>query len=382
MRPSTSLISCLLAACLLGSTAEADAAAVTFRSKTCGQGTTTTLTLAKPAGTVTNDVMIASIGTANANAAPTAPSGWVLVPGLSGIVNADQRLATFYKVATASEPANYAFNGGTTIDATAGGITTFDGVDTVDPIAGTPAQSIDSVISTSSTLPNSNGTASGSMRYSVTTMDDAGNQSFQSPMVLGCDEVNSAGTDVATATGWEPTGAGTTATRTVSRTDNGRSILHTLVLMRECGAGGLNLTGPGAVSFPTTQLTGADQRIYSTPSFSVNDQTGNEAGWSLSATSTTFTTGSRTLPTTAAKLLTVNPTAGAGRCAAPTNAVGLPLTIPAAAAAPPAIKLFNAAIGTGMGATNLGMQFALDVPAHARIGNYTSTWTLTVSSGP
>jgi hypothetical protein len=361
---------------------DVDAAVVTYRSRTCGQGTGTTLTLAKPAGTVTDDVMIASIGTANGNATPTAPSGWTQVPNLSGQVAGDQRLITFYKVATASEPANYGFSGGSSIDGTAGGITTFDGVDTANPIAGTPAQTIQGSITSSDTLPNSNGTAPGSMRYSAVAMDDAGNQSFQSPMTTGCDEVNSAGTDIATATGWEQTGAGTTATRTVSRTDNGRSIMHTLVLMRECGAGGLNLTGPSAVSFPTTQLTGFDDRILATPTFTVNDQTGNEVGWSLSATSTTFTTGSRTLPPNAAKLLTVAQTAGVGRCAAPTNSVGLPLTIPAGSPAPAAIKLFNAAAGTGMGPTNLGMQFALDIPGHARIGNYNSTWTLTVASGP
>ena len=44
--------------------------------------------------------------------------------------------------------------------------------------------------------------------------------------------------------------------------------------------------------------------------------------------------------------------------------------------------MFDAAAGTGAGPVNVSLTAALNVPGNARIGTYTSTWTLTLSSGP
>jgi hypothetical protein len=62
--------------------------------------------------------------------------------------------------------------------------------------------------------------------------------------------------------------------------------------------------------------------------------------------------------------------------------VTYPLGLPAGATAPTAVKLFNAAGGTGMGPTDVTLNLSLAIPANAYSGGYSSTWTLTVSSGP
>ncbi|MBO9534852.1 MAG: WxL domain-containing protein, partial [Solirubrobacteraceae bacterium] len=115
-------------------------------------------------------------------------------------------------------------------------------------------------------------------------------------------------------------------------------------------------------------------------------QTGTFVGWNLSATSTTFTSGGNTLPTTATTFTGVTPTAvttaGEARCSAPTSSVGYPLTLPAAAVAPAAVKIFNAAANTGRGGTQLVFNASLGIPASTRVGSYSSTWTFTLATGP
>ena len=359
-------------------------AAVSHRSFTCGQsGSTTTLTLAKPAGVQTGDVLVASVGFANSATVAT-PSGWTQVPGLRGTVGSGQELVTWYRVAGASEPASYTFTAGSGTDAISGGISAYTGVDTAAPIAGTPGQTIQGNLTTSDTLPNSNGTAAGSMRISAAGSDDGTNATYSAGLTQMCDERNETGIDISTSTAYEPTGAGTTATRTVNRSDNARSVLHTLVLNPvPCGGGSLTLTPPASVTFPTTTLSGNDQTIASSTTLIADDETGTGSGWNVSATSTTFTSGGgHTLPTTATTINGVTPTAGSGRCSAPTSAITYPVVLPAASSAPAAVKIFNSAANTGKGPTNLAFALGLFLPAHTRTGSYTSTWTFTLATGP
>ena len=105
--------------------------------------TTTTLTIAKPTGTAQNNVLIASIafrpqsGETSNNVTVTPPAGWTQLDYYdSG--SSYNALAIYYRVAGASEPASYAWgfacNGSCTFQAAAGGILTFSGVDTTNPI--------------------------------------------------------------------------------------------------------------------------------------------------------------------------------------------------------------------------------------------------------
>ncbi len=59
-----------------------------------------------------------------------------------------------------------------------------------------------------------------------------------------------------------------------------------------------------------------------------------------------------------------------------------PLHAPSAAVAPIATKMYNAAANTGMGAQTVTPNWQLLVPASAKAGSYTSTWTFSLVSGP
>lgn len=102
----------------------------------------------------------------------------------------------------------------------------------------------------------------------------------------------------------------------------------------------------------------------------------------MTATSTTFTSGIRTLPTTAAQITAASVSSGSGTCSLPVNQIDYPVTVPAAGSAPAAVKVFDASAGTGAGPVTVALTANLNVPGNARVGTYTSTWTLTLASGP
>jgi prepilin-type N-terminal cleavage/methylation domain-containing protein len=103
-----------------------------YSSASTNDGTnTSSLTISKPA-VGAGDFLVASIGM-NATVGITSPAGWTLIR--SGTHSSNLQLATFYKFATASEPATYTF---TTADgskrALAGSIVAYSGVNTSGPI--------------------------------------------------------------------------------------------------------------------------------------------------------------------------------------------------------------------------------------------------------
>jgi hypothetical protein len=106
---------------------------IAFRSADSAGVATGDLTINKPTGTVQDDVMIASIGVRPETATITAPSGWALVRRINNTTATQNSLAVYYKVAGASEPASYTWTIPSHTGA-AGGIQTFSGVNTADPI--------------------------------------------------------------------------------------------------------------------------------------------------------------------------------------------------------------------------------------------------------
>lgn len=146
------------------------------------------------------------------------------------------------------------------------------------------------------------------------------------------------------------------------------------------------VSAPAAVTFPGKTLSGVDQTATAAQAFDIGDATGSGAGWNITATSTTFTTGSKTLPTTAT---TIQAAPAAPTCDASTTCtvggattITYPYTLPAAASAPTATKLYNAPINTGMGDQTVSPTWTLAIPANAYAGTYTSTWTLSLVSAP
>jgi hypothetical protein len=91
------------------------------------------LTISKPTGTAQNDVMIASIAVRPNTVTITPPAGWTLVRRMDSATGTSNSLAIYRKAAGASEPASYTWTLSTHTGA-AGGIQTFTGVDTTNPI--------------------------------------------------------------------------------------------------------------------------------------------------------------------------------------------------------------------------------------------------------
>jgi hypothetical protein len=147
-------------------------------------------------------------------------------------------------------------------------------------------------------------------------------------------------------------------------------------------AGTLSISTSATPAFGVT-LDGTDQTAsYSVPT-TVIDATGSGLGWNLTVTSTQFTTGSFTLASTASTLTGVtNSCVGGSTCTAATNSIGYPLTVPAAATAPAAVKFFNAAANSGAGKFTNTPTINVSIPANTRAGTYTSTLTLAAVSGP
>jgi hypothetical protein len=148
------------------------------------------------------------------------------------------------------------------------------------------------------------------------------------------------------------------------------------------GAGSLSLSNGTTASISDT-LDGSDQTVNYTLPLTMNDLRGSGAGWNLTMTSTTFNDGTHTLATGASSLAsaTSSCTAG-GTCTNPTNSVSYPLTVPAGATAPTAVKVFNAAANTGMGRFTVTPSINVSIPGNSFAGSYASTLTIAAVSGP
>jgi putative surface cell wall-binding protein len=150
------------------------------------------------------------------------------------------------------------------------------------------------------------------------------------------------------------------------------------------GAGSLGLSHGATATASSITLDGTDQTATYTLPLSITDARGNGSGWNATITSTTFDAGSgHTLATSASSVSGVTSSCVAGgSCTAPTNAITYPLTVPAGATAPAAVKVFNAAANTGMGRFTITPTIGVAVPGNSFAGTYTSTVTVAVVSGP
>lgn len=150
------------------------------------------------------------------------------------------------------------------------------------------------------------------------------------------------------------------------------------------------VSAPGDITFPSVTLGGANHTVTATLPLDVGDNTGSGVGWNITATSTTFTgptPTSGTAPTLPATATTVEtaPTDTCDSnvtCTFASNAITYSYGLPAGATAPTATKLFNAAANTGMADQTVTPTFTLAVPANSYAASYTSTWTISLVSGP
>jgi MSHA biogenesis protein MshQ len=103
---------------------------VIFALRPAAQG----LTIARPAGTVAGDVMIASIAVRPSSVIITPPAGWAAqAAALQNAAGNSSRQQIFYRVAGGAEPASYTWLFDSAHTGAAGGVVSFSGVDTAAP---------------------------------------------------------------------------------------------------------------------------------------------------------------------------------------------------------------------------------------------------------
>lgn len=138
---------------------------------------------------------------------------------------------------------------------------------------------------------------------------------------------------------------------------------------------------PGNMAFPALTLTGTNLVTTTTETFDVGDNTGSGAGWNISLSATPFTNGVQTLaPSDFTAAAPSGDTCDTGvTCTLASFNGTYPYTLPATGST---TKLVSAAAGTGMSNQTFSMLWTAQFPANSYAGSYSSTWTLTLASGP
>lgn len=130
------------------------------------------------------------------------------------------------------------------------------------------------------------------------------------------------------------------------------------------------------VTAPGVTLNGDDQSVTFTIDTEINSANGNKSGWKVQASATTPTSGSYTLP---ALVVTGGSSSCISGCSVnPTpTGVGYPITLGGSAT-----TIYNAAANTGTGDFDIANTYKVTVPANTIQGTYSSTVTLSGSTGP
>lgn len=144
----------------------------------------------------------------------------------------------------------------------------------------------------------------------------------------------------------------------------------------------LSLTTVAAPTFADNLNLGDQIQSYTAALTAKDTSVGASPGWHLTVTSTQFTAGAHTLSTSASSITAVASVCAVGPCVNPTNSVAYPLTIPAGAGPPAAVKFFNAAANTGQGTFTITPTVHVSVPQNSYAGTYTSSLTFAIVSGP
>ena len=97
---------------------------------TTATGTTTSLTISKPTGVVTGDILIVNIAQEGNNTTNPTATGWTLVAGADLAGNTLRRGTVLYRVANGTEGASFTFTLGSGATSAVGDIVAFSGVDT------------------------------------------------------------------------------------------------------------------------------------------------------------------------------------------------------------------------------------------------------------
>jgi len=369
-------VAVLAAIAFFVSTGTASAAIVQLQVGTLATGTTGNVTPTLPSASTAGTLLVATLTNKTPGNVWTAPSGWVsAILGNNGCCG---RVQIWYYANNPGGITSAAFTsaGGTV----AGQLSEWNGVASSSPVDQTGSQNH---ASGSSFTVQSSGNVAQAGELGIAVWQNSGtgatSQTATSPWAHLFNDLTQ--NRVADYSIGLTTGA--KASNTESFTPN-LSSMAAIATFRAaaCSGGPLSLTAPATTSFPSTTLNGTNQTASTTVALAANDQTGSGAGWNVTGTSTTFTTGTRTLSTSATSVNSVTGTAGGGNCSTSTNSITYPITLPAGSTAPTAVKLYNASAGTGAGPVNLTATMFLSLPANSYVGAYSSTWTFAIVSGP
>lgn len=151
-------------------------------------------------------------------------------------------------------------------------------------------------------------------------------------------------------------------------------------IARVAGGGLALLGGQPALAFPSVTRNGSDQVVGTTLPLDVADATGSSAGWHITVAASPFDDGAGDLLPAGALSAT-----GAGSFACDAMSVCTPAmngqVYPVPLGPTPA-TIVDTASGSGSGAQSAGVSMTLVVPAGARARMYSSTWTISLLSGP
>src|SRR3954454_3797199 len=148
-------------------------------------------------------------------------------------------------------------------------------------------------------------------------------------------------------------------------------VLAVVLVPSSALAGSLSLASSAS---PTASLTlsGVDQTTTDVIPTTIADTRGSTAGWSMTMTSTTFTTGSSSLADTASLILSAPSSvcqSGCGGAIDPVSDVSYPVAVPAGSSQPTPAKIFNAQPNTGQGTFTVTPTVQVSVPASAYAGS-------------
>ena len=151
-------------------------------------------------------------------------------------------------------------------------------------------------------------------------------------------------------------------------------------------SGGLTETITSNSVLASVILNSQNQMINYALPVSVTDATGLGGGWSLTITSTQFSTSgtpAHVLSASASSIVGVSVSCGtANQCTNTTNTIGFPQPVPAAMTAAQPLKFFQAMPNTGLGIFTIVPMISIFIPGNTYAGIYNSTATLAVVSGP
>jgi hypothetical protein len=143
--------------------------------------------------------------------------------------------------------------------------------------------------------------------------------------------------------------------------------------------GGLTTTAPD-MTFAGVTITGTAQTQTGSYVLDVNDLTGHNAGWHVTLAGAALTNADTTTLVT-----TATPPIGAPCTVVATGCADLPANVAATAPfviSPTAVPLYSAAVNTGELQHHVVVPMSVAIPASVSAGAFTSTWTISVTSGP